>query len=370
VSSDKKICIATGIFPPDTGGPAKFADSFALWSKTNNKALSIVTLTDSEDRREVINGAEVELISRSHRFLRRFFRTSYVLRKKMKAGEIVLANGLFLETYIASLLLRKVEYVTKVPGDIVWERARNNGYTNQSIDAFQNQRLNLKWRIFRTLFTQSLKKSKLVIAPSKHLASLCRIWGISDKRIALINNSIDTEEFCSASVDKKWDVITVCRLVPWKGVQELIEDCAKLSLSLCVVGDGPQREHLESLSKFLGLKYEFKGNLSESEVRISLDKARCFVLNSSFEATSYALLEARSMGLFSIARRNTGSEEIIQHDLDGILCDDNYPLLNALKRFDSDKDFVASATNAARADTETRFGSKDNFEKIYSTVMG
>ena len=369
MSSDKKICIATGIFPPDTGGPAKFALSFAEWSAKQSKSLSIVSLTNLEDQKSVVYGAEVELISRDHRFLTRFIRTSVSLRKKMKAGEMVLANGLFLETFAASLFSKSSKYATKVPGDIVWERARNSGYTNLSIDNFQNQKLDFRWRIFRFLFTKSLKKSKVVIVPSRHLEDLCLAWGVPKKKIVRINNSIDVKKFRSRAVAKEWDVVTVCRLVPWKGVEEVIKVCADLAISLCVVGDGPQREYLEELSKALGTRVDFKGELGEAEVRAVLDKSRCFVLNSSFEATSYALIEARSMGLFTIARRNTGSEEVISHDLDGLLCDESYSLRSALERFISDEVFLASAVRAARSDTSIRFDSRVNFAEIYREVL-
>jgi glycosyltransferase involved in cell wall biosynthesis len=370
MSSNTKLCIATGIFPPDTGGPAKFATSFADWANKNAVSLSIVSLTDGDAGKTQFNNASVELISRRSPFLWRFLKTSLFLRRSMLSGAVVLANGLFLETYIASLFIRGANYITKVPGDIVWERARNSGYTQLSIDEFQNSDISLKWRLFRWLFTRSLRKSKAVIVPSLHLESLCVLWGLPRQKVFLISNSVDTKRFSSGNSPKKWDVITVCRLVPWKGVDEIIEICASLSLSLCVVGDGPEKAKLEGLAKSLHIKVDFVGDRTETEVKSFLDQSRCFVLNSTFEATSYALLEARSMSLFCIARRKTGSEEVITHDGDGLLCDESFPLSSALARFRDDTEFVKSASILARKDTTLRFDQNVNFAKIYEQAAG
>jgi glycosyltransferase involved in cell wall biosynthesis len=200
--------------------------------------------------------------------------------------------------------------------------------------------------------------------------NLCKKWGLPNEKILLVNNSIDTEKFNVKNATKTWDVITVCRLIPLKGVEELIRTCSALSLTLCIVGDGPERQHLETVAGNLAMKVTFMGNRSESDVRELLQQSRSFVLNSSVEATSYALLEARSMSLFCIARRKTGSEEVITHDRDGLLCDENFPLSSALARFRDDTEFVKSASILARKDTTLRFDQNVNFAKIYEQATG
>ena len=47
-------------------------------------------------------------------------------------------NGLFLETLLAKVISR-ARLVAKVPGDIVWERARNQGLTSLTIDQYQGK---------------------------------------------------------------------------------------------------------------------------------------------------------------------------------------------------------------------------------------
>ena len=47
MSKAKIICVATGIFPPDTGGPAKFAETFLAWCQQNDHRVEAVSLTDT-----------------------------------------------------------------------------------------------------------------------------------------------------------------------------------------------------------------------------------------------------------------------------------------------------------------------------------
>jgi glycosyltransferase involved in cell wall biosynthesis len=370
VSSEKTLCIATGIFPPDTGGPANFARSYAVWARKHDKKLSFISLTDGPDSCNTFHGFPTKLVSRNHSFFKRFIKTSFELARVGRSNELILANGLFLEILIASYLNPRLSYFTKVPGDIVWERARNVGYTNLTIDAFQDTNLNWKWRLFRKVFTSSLKRSRLVIVPSKHLFDLCAKWGVKRENIRLIYNSVNTNHFMPKRGPTRWDVITVCRLVPWKGVDEIVEVCARLDLKLCVVGDGPQKSELELMASRLGCDAEFVGNQNQIEVKQLLDKSRIFVLNSSFEATAYALIEARASGLPSIARRNTGSEEVIDHGVNGFLCDEKLTLLEALEEMSNNPALLEQFSASGVEDAKHRFDFETNFKHIYELVVG
>ena len=370
MSKAKIICVATGIFPPDTGGPAKFAETFLKWCQQNGQRVEAVSLTDTATKDISFENANVKLISRNQILLNRYIKTILALSRKLLAQRALIANGLFLEVYFASLLTHR-RYICKVPGDIVSERARNSGYTKKSLEDFQQEPLNLKYKIFRSLFSKSLRRSRYVIVPTKQLQELCFKWGVSKDKVVVIPNSVDTDYFISDfRVKKIFDVIVVNRLVPWKHVDRVISTCAPLGLSLAIVGDGPEKDQLEAVAIEQSAKATFFGNQTQSQVLGLLQKSSCFVLNSSFEATAYSLLEARSVGLFTIATRKTGSSEVVDHYSDGLLCDDeSLTLKDALKVYMDDKDFVSKAVESARADTERRFSVKTNYLKICNIVL-
>jgi glycosyltransferase involved in cell wall biosynthesis len=371
VSQAKIVCVATGIFPPDTGGPAKFAETFLKWCQQNNQRVEAVSLTDKATTDISFENAHVKLISRNQFLLNRYIKTVIVLSRKLLTKRAMIANGLFLEVYFASLITSR-KYVSKVPGDIVWERARNSGYTKKSLEDFQQEPLKFKYRIFRFLFSRSLRRSQNVIVPTKQLQELCFKWGVSKDKVVVIPNSVDTEFFVSGSnIKNEFDVIVVNRLVAWKHVDCVISACAQLGLSLAIVGDGPEKKRLEVLALEKSAKAIFFGDQTQLQVLELLQKSSCFVLNSSFEATAYSLLEARSVGLFTIATRKTGSSEVVSHYNDGLLCDDvSLNLKEALEVFMKDKDFVSKAVENARVDTERRFSVKTNYFKICNIVLG
>ena len=372
MSNPSDICIVTGIFPPESGGPSKFAESFLSWGERTGRRISVISLTNDYDEFRKLGDNSVILISRNRIFLSRFYKSVVAIRKMMRSGVPILANGMFLEVLVASYFTFKSgKYVVKIPGDIVWERSRNNGQTNLSIDDYQDSKLSFKYALFRKLFSKSICRADSVIVPSTHLKNLAMLWGASNSKIELVFNSIDLNRFAfRENLNSQYDVLTVCRLVPWKGLDELVDACAKLNLTLAVVGDGPERSHLEKLSIKTGAQVTFFGEIPQARLPEILKLASSFVLNSNFEATSYALIEARSVGLFSIARRNTGSEEVITHNYDGLLCGKEGPTLKeALAIFKNDRPFTLQALERARLDCEVRFNESKNFQKIFEIVQ-
>ena len=370
MSHKSELAIVTGIFPPDTGGPAKFAESFLDWSANCSRYISVISLTNDMEVKNETNGSFIHLISRNQLFILRFYKSVLQISKLMRQNTPILANGMFFEVLIASWFSFKRNYVCKVPGDIVWERARNSGHTSLDIDKFQITKLSPRYRILRFLFSKSLKRAKNIIVPSTHLKNLVEQWGVPRRKISLIYNSVNLRQFQPKTSKINYDVITVCRLVPWKGVDELIRACAENSLSLAIVGDGPERRKLENLSSEIGAMTTFFGDIPQSQLPEILAQSSCFVLNSNFEATSYALIEARAMGLFSIANAKTGSEEVISDPIDGILCQNGYPdLVTALKKFREDKKYVENAVIVAKKRTFELFDMEKNFQRIWDVVV-
>jgi glycosyltransferase involved in cell wall biosynthesis len=286
--------------------------------------------------------------------------------KEARAGSYILANGCFLEVYLASLFYN-FSYTAKVPGDIVWERARTSKRTSSDIEQFQQDNLGISYKIFRTIFSRSLIKAKNVIVPSKQLKVLCSSWGVKNSKLHVIGNSVDTAKFKPKNQYlREYDFVTVCRLVPWKGVTEIINCALKLNASLLIIGDGPERENLQSISSGSKSPIDFLGTASREEVFDKLNSSRAFILNSSFEATSYSLLEAMACGLPVIANESTGSVEIITHEVDGFLCGQGTGLIlqEAMSVMMNNPEIRDSMGLFARQKVLNYFSTLVNFPKI------
>ena len=364
------ICTVTGIYPPEKGGPAQFSEAFSRWQIENDILPLVVTLTDKSSHAEVRNNFEVVKVSRKKHLLLRYLSTAIAIIRAHKRGFVILANGCFLEVLLSSFF-PKLKYFAKVPGDIVWERARNNGLTTLSIIEFQKSKVNFRYKIFRHLFSLSLKRAALVIVPSLELKLLCVSWGVQEEKIHLIYNSVSLKDFYpKPNHEKKYQVLAVGRLVEWKGIRELIIVCHELNLQLALAGSGPDINYLMELDNRLGSRTIFLGDVSKENLRDVYNSAQFFVLNSTYEGTSHALLEARACGTFSIARSGVGSnDEVIANRVDGLLVDEqNFTLKDALEYALNNSSFVDSAQNLAVIRTKEIFDFEKNFAQIFDLV--
>jgi glycosyltransferase involved in cell wall biosynthesis len=365
----RDLLLISGIFPPETGGPAKFTADFASWCALTGNKVAVITYRNCNNQLNLSDlGYDVVPALKSESLLNTYITMINTIRRSVGTGVPALAVGAFLETYIASLLFR-FNYVAKVPGDIVWERARNNRITNLDIESFQNFKLPLKYKIYRFLYTQSLVRASQVIVPSKGLRDLCIVWGIQEEKISLIYNSVNIDKYLTLTNTKsEFDVLTVCRLVPWKGVDEVIRYCSTRGLKLAVAGDGPERTSLESLAVSLQAKVSFLGDIPEEEVLNVMSKSKVFVLNSSYEGLPHALIEARAARLISVARDGTGSAEVIHDDVDGLLVRRDRNLEETMDLALSSADELSGYRSKAALDAKNRFNREQNFQRIFDAV--
>lgn len=315
------LILLSGNFPPEKGGPAKFVYDFSRWASSAFQEVYIISTHPSKNLRFDDGKIKVELLSRAQPLIIRYLKSAFRIRLGFKPGWTILANGSLLEMLIASLF-GKIDYVVKLPGDIVWEQAVERGKTNLGMLDFQESRLKFRNWLIRRLTTYCLLRARKIIVPSKILAAVCHNWGVPSEKIVLIPNSVDLDVFFHKPyIDKEFDVITVSRLIGIKQIDGLIRTCSDLKLRLLIVGDGPMRPQLELINSELGGYAHFFGAARQEELVDLYNKAKVFVLNSSFEAgTPYALLEARACGLPSIANEGTGCEDVIGHLQDGYIC--------------------------------------------------
>jgi len=319
------LLLLTGIFPPDLGGPATFNSKFANWALENEYQVRVLTYSDVRLTSNEKGKIRVSSVLRNrHVLIRYFLMTTKIIWYGFRS-DIVLANGCFIELSFAKIVLNR-PLITKIPGDPLWERARNLGTTASDIQAFQEEKKGLRENFLRFLTSKSIISSDFVITPSRQLAQLVTHWGVHPKKIKVIPNAVDAELFSpSLSSDRKFDVVTMARLVPWKGISELISACGELNLTLAIIGTGPELHSLQASAAESGTQVKFFGSLSQKDSIRVLNEASIFVLNSEYEGFPHALIEAMSLELICIARAGTGCDEIIEDGKNGFLAIPNSP---------------------------------------------
>ena len=157
-------------------------------------------------------------------------------------------------------------------------------------------------------------------------------------------------------------VVTVGRLVPWKGIGGLIDAMVQVretlpSASLTVAGDGPERANLEAYAAArLRNTFTFTGAITHEDVLAILAEADVLVLNSSYEGLSHLLIEAQMIGTPTIATAVGGNGEVLTDGEDGLLIPpgDRDALAQAIVRLASDTELAAQFHERAKA-ASTRF---------------
>lgn len=119
-------------------------------------------------------------------------------------------------------------------------------------------------------------------------------------------------------------LITVCRLFDVKNLSVLLALTAELndySVTLKIVGDGPEMDSLVEQSKKLGISERVSFLGFQKDPIPFLLESDIFILPSFSEGLSNSLLEAMSVGLPCIATRVGGPSELISHGNNGWLVD-------------------------------------------------
>jgi glycosyltransferase involved in cell wall biosynthesis len=288
----------------------------------------------------------------------------------------VYLNGLVLEGVIAARMIRRRPVVIKVVGDLIWEQARNQGATDLDIDAFQ--RLGSKpliWRALRSLQSTYMRASDYVITPSKYLAGIVAGWGVAPDRILVVLNAVRPPPD-DPGYEPEFDIVTVARLVPWKGIDRLIDVCSDYGWSLLIVGDGPQRSSLEAHAIAKGIRVRFEGEVPKERVAMNIRRAQVFVLNSSYEGQPHIVLEAKLAGRPVVATCVGGTPETIHDMVDGYLVapKDNAQLAAVLTRLLGDARHRAMISEAGLRDVRARFSFdvmyRDTIEVLEAAIKG
>ncbi len=330
-----KILVVTGIFPPQIGGPATYLFHLAKSLREEGHLIKIVTYGEKD---KIDQDFRVTRVPKIFLPLRILLAVIIVFRHLLSTEVVYTHGGPFvsgLPVLIANLLIKK-PLIAKITGDSAWEFAQEYYKISDGIDLFQQKKYNFLVETFRLFQKLCARKTKLIITPSNYLKKIVQNWGISENKIKVIKNSLplDFDLYSSKTARSKLKIaedqkiiLSIGRLVPWKGFDTLIEIFSEISLNkpndylLIIIGHGPSMTGLKKLVSKLHLenKIIFKGKVDHGKIPIYLQAADIFVLNSSYEGLPHVILEAMQAGLPVITTSVCGNPEIVKNYQNGIL---------------------------------------------------
>jgi glycosyltransferase involved in cell wall biosynthesis len=358
-----RILVVTNIFPPLIGGPATFADRLGHVLAGRGHDVTVVCSSDqASDPGDRSRPFRVRRVSLRNRYLYEVNVRATLVQTFLRHHRILVIG---LEGYVLDVVrLIPRRYILRVPGDTVWESARNYGVSALRFDAFQEAKhLPPLVEAIARKREACLSRASIVITPSHHLETVVRRWPGVPRALRTIQNGVMLGDYpqrtVSPRVNRPLVALFASRLTNAKGVETILLAARDLpGVHVEIAGDGPEFPLMTTLHAQLGAPGHIVllGRLTAEELRQRMLAADVFLLPSDHEGMSHALLEACAAGLVPLVSDCGGNREIIADGENGLLhpYGDPAALRAALKRLEQDDALRIRLSEAARA-TAARF---------------
>ena len=358
-----RILITSPVFPPDLGGPAVYVPSAARFFVDAGHEVEVLAFCSQPE----VTGFpfKVTTISRGNllwRYVKAFW---FVFREARKVDVVYVQEHIALFHVLGARLARK-PVVIRIMVDGAWEISHRFGLIgDDSIDTFETKDYGARVKLIRAVQLFWWKRVHRIIACSDFLRWIpIKRYGLSEGKVLRVHNAYNgpsvedvTETKSQARTklgldqDRRY-VLTICRLVVWKGVDYIQRALVGLpdNVHLLVAGDGELLEQWSALSRELGIeeRVTFLGNVPHAEIPMYIRAADLFVLNSEYEGLSHTLLEVASLGTPIVCTGVCGNPEVIEHEVNGLLVQPKSPdeLRPAMARILDDHELAAEYVRA------------------------
>ena len=238
----------------------------------------------------------------------------------------------------------------------------------------------------------ALARFKRIIAVSNYTKSLALKAGVRESKITVIYNSCDEKFFFYGRkkdvLRNKYNfrsddriVLFVGNLIRRKGLSLLIESLNLLrgtipDFLVLIVGQGEDLQNLKSMVNKYGLNRNviFRRRISKIELSDLCTLADVFVLPSTSEGHSVALLEAMASGLPIVTSDIEGNKESVEDGVNGLLFKNasREELAEKLAVVLTDQKLKQSMSVKSSEMYLKKFSTKiqiDNYLKIYSSLL-
>ncbi len=226
----------------------------------------------------------------------------------------------------------------------------------------------------KELFREMCREAAFVVAVSEYSQKLlCELCPESRDKIIHLYNGIDLDRFeCAPPPEDGGDlrILSVGRLIEFKGFQHLIAACSRLRdrgvpFACQIAGEGPMRDVLEQQIARAGLDVQVRliGVVPQEEVARLLAACDVFVLactvdgSGAYDVLPTVILEAMAAGRPVISTRLAGVPEMVADGENGLLVSpgSEEELANAIAIMAGDSALRRALGHAGRVRAEATF---------------
>ncbi len=316
-----RVLIATGLFPPEIGGPATYSKALAS------------ALPQHDIEPVVLPFREVKKYPKVFRHIVYMFKV-FVRGRNCDVLYAQDTASVGWPALCANLFLWK-KFVVRVPGDHAWEQGMQRFGVTELLDAFPLW--SWKWHpwlmIIRALQLMVVRRANKLVVPSNYMKKIVSQWGVDPEKIVVINTAVEEMENPGNRMILRGLVkfrgkliVSIGRLVTWKGFDALIRLMPRLKkefpeLKLLIIGGGPDLVRLEEEARKANVFDDviFTGALEREVLLRYLRMSDVFVLNTAYEGLSHQILEALAVETPVITTDVGGNPEVIEDGKNGFL---------------------------------------------------
>lgn len=377
-----RVLITSPVFPPDLGGPAVYVPSLGRWLVERGHHVEVVAFcSDPSPSGFPFAVHTIGPGSFPVKYLKAFFQ----VLKRAGSFDVVYVQEHLALLHVLAARLRGKPVVIRMMVDGAWEISHRKGWIDgDDIVTFETRDYGWRVSLVRRLQKMWWGGCKTIIACSDFLRNIAvERYGVPDTKAVRIFNAYhgptsqdvrETRAEAVAALERapfelpkgRRFILTICRLMVWKGVDGIIEALAGLpeDVHLLVAGDGDMLEPWKAKAAELGLaeRAHFLGNVPYERIPLLIRASEVFVLNSEYEGLSHTLLEVCALGTPIVATGVCGNPEVVEHGENGLLVPVRDPeeLRGAIRKLLDDRDlqdrFVrAGLERMARFDRDTNF---------------
>ncbi|MDF1797736.1 MAG: glycosyltransferase family 4 protein [Planctomycetota bacterium] len=332
-----RILITSPVFPPDLGGPAVYVPSAARFFVERGHEVKVLAFCSERE----VSGFpfEVRTISRGNLAVR-YLKAMWLVFREARNFDVVYVQEHIALFHVLGAWFARRPVVIRIMVDGAWEISHRFGLIGEDdINVFETKDYGWKVKLIRKAQLFWWNRVKRIIACSDFLRWIpIKRYGISEQKCVRVHNAYNgpsVEDVSETQAEARAElglepleggrryVLTICRLVVWKGVDFIMRALQHLpsDVHLLIAGDGEMQTEWEQLSEQLGLtdRVTFLGNVPHARIPLYIRAADLFVLNSEYEGLSHTLLEVASLGTPIVCTGVCGNPEVVEDGVNGFL---------------------------------------------------
>ncbi|MFH0770270.1 MAG: glycosyltransferase family 4 protein [Candidatus Peregrinibacteria bacterium] len=324
-----KIILATGIYPPDIGGPATYVRALARELHEQGHVLTVITYGKIDTRVTTVGqdgGWQVVSVPWKGKPVLRWFLFARALRRFAVVADIIEAfSSVSVGVPLMLARLKKPKKILRLGGDFAWERYTDRGGMLSLKRWYEERFHGFVYSFTRLLVTRLLHTFDHIIFSSAFQKELyeqhySRLPAHSVIENALPNPNPNSNPNLNPSAPQDRPhhplrLLFVGRFVEFKNLPCLLRALAMIpAVRLTLVGDGPMRRTLERIIDELHLRDRviFVAPLAAHELSAVFASHDLLILPSLTEISPNTALEARAHGLPVLLTEETGLSDSLR----------------------------------------------------------